>query len=216
MVCKNCGAKLKGNPDKCPLCDFVLNENKVQPKTKRKKGVGAYKNPFTLIYIFTAVAVVISLLLVCYFLKLDHSLWIGSFIGIIFIFFVIRHTFLGFRNYASKLSYLSIALCILMIILFEVTGYYNGFVFIYLIIQSLLFVDTVCLVFSDFKVYKPYISGFISQTIFAWVPLIIALVYKLNFIAPLVVALTQTVFTLVLICVFPKEIASQIKRFFTA
>lgn len=215
MVCKNCGANVKGNPDKCPLCDFEFTKRKEKAK-KRKRGVGIYKNPFTPIYIFTVLSVLVILYIVVRFFELDHSLLIGVLFGGTFVYFLITHTILGMRNYASKVSHLSHAVCIYLIILFESLSFHIGYIYIYPSLQAVFFVLSVVLFACRFKVFKPYISGFLVQTIFSYIPLSLTLAYDLNFTASLVIAVIETVFTLVLIIIFPKEIINQIKRFLSA
>lgn len=215
MVCKNCGANLKGNPDKCPLCDFEFTESREKVK-KRKRGAGIYKNPFTPIYIFTVLAVVVVLFIIVRFFKMDHSLWIGVLFGGTLVYFLITHTILGMRNYASKISHLSHAVCIYLIILFESLRFHIGYIYIYPSLQALFFVLSVVLFACRFKVFKPYISGFLVQTFFSYIPLSLTLAYGLNFTASLVIAVIETIFTLALVIIFPKEIINQIKRFLSA
>lgn len=215
MVCKNCGANLKGTPHRCPLCDFKFEEGEKTPQ-KRKRGSRVYKNPFTPIYIFTLLVVVVALVIARVFSKLDDSIWFTVLVSGITLYFFLRHTILGVRNLLSKTTYLSIAICLLMIILFETFDYKIGYALIYPLIQVAIFGVSFVMLFAQFKVFKPYASGLLTQALLSIVPLVISLVAKESYVFPLVVASLETLSAICLTILFPKEIWSQIKRFFAS
>lgn len=211
MICDNCGCKIKGHPNKCPLCDKVF---RVPEKKRKKRGVGLYKNPFTLIYLLLT-AVIISIIYVTgSALNWTKSAFIGCLYALFPIYFIIRHTLFGMRSQASKLTTLSCVISVFLIALLETTDFTNGYYYIFTTFVLGLFMVTVILVFSKFKIYYPYISCFIVHAILSWIPFAFCAARNTRFVYPLVSAITQTVFTIVIVAIFPKEIANQIKRFF--
>lgn len=211
MICDNCGCKIKGNPEKCPLCDKVFREPE---KKKRKKGVGLYKNPFTLIYFVATVAIIVVICSIGSLLNWTKPAFIGCILALFPIYYIIRHTLFGMRNQASKLTTLAVVIAIFFIALLEITQYTKGYYFIFTTFLSALFLITATVIFSRFKVYYPYISCFLVYAGISWIPFAFCIARNTQFVFPLVSAIVQTTLALVVVAIFPKEIANQIKRFF--
>lgn len=212
MICKNCGCKIKGEPHRCPLCDYVISEEKNTPK--KKKGLGFYKNPFTLIYILADLALFLILYLIGDKLNWNKSVLTACLVSLIPIYLIIRHVLLGMRNQASKITILSILVSLFLVTLLEITDYTIGYYYIYTSFHAAIFILTVVVVFCNFKVYYPYISGFPVQALLSWIPFAICIGRGQIYGYPLAVALAENLFSIVMICRFPKEMLNQLKRFF--
>ena len=212
MICKNCGCKIKGEPHRCPLCDFVFSEE--ANKSKKKKGLGFYKNPFTLIYILADLALFFILYLIGDKLDWNKPVLIACLVSLIPIYLIIRHVLLGMRNQASKLTILSILVSLFLVTILEITSYTNGYYYIYTSFHASIFILTIVVVFCNFKVYYPYISGFPVQSLLSWIPFAICIARGQIYGYPLAVALAENLFSIIMICCFPKEMLNQLKRFF--
>lgn len=210
MVCDKCGCKIKGEPAKCPLCDNVFNEEKTV--VKKPKRVSTYKKPFTLIYFLTTVALACLVFVTCEILDWNRTAFWCSVYALFPLYYIVRHTILGMRNPASKITGLSFIIALFNIALLETSEIYSGYYYMFTTYQVVMFVITAILILSDFKAYYPYISCFLNYAVISWIPFVFSYLRYTKFIYPLVVAIIENIFTLYFVIRYPKEIWNQVKR----
>lgn len=213
--CPVCNALIDGKTDVCPLCHAEIKTEGALAYPPRAKKAKKYSVSFTLYY--TLAAMVVTLLCVVINVYLHPSLpwWISAAISLVLIYFFIRHTLLGIRNLASKLTYISYAI---LTFIYGVAAIFQKTTIIDFVPYFALAFDVTvyAYVFSTYKKSKGHLLALLIGDVSCFIPLLVAALGGSTLVAPVVVAGIAFVAAVVTVCIFPKEIASEIRRFFAA
>lgn len=211
MICPKCGNEIEERVHSCPLCGEALHE-----KSIRKKREGNRKIPFSHIYILLTLFLTLACVCLNLFFKKGITWWIIVAVSFAFLYFVIRHTLFGLRNTSSKLAYLSLALMLWAITIFEILSFDGGFAYILPSIQLTFLAITLLRLFICYDKSKGYITAIEACGVFASIPLWICLGKGIYSLFAIIVATIGILTSTLLFILFFKETLSEIKRFFKA
>lgn len=209
MVCPKCGNKIEEGVFSCPLCGEVLL---AKPKKKRREG--NRKIPFSHIYILLTLALTLACVCLNLYFKKSITWWIIVAVSFAFLYFIIRHTLFGLRNTSSKLAYLSVALMLWAISIFEIMSFDGGYDYVLPTLQLIFLAITLLRLFISYDKAKGYVTSVEACGLFASVPLWICLGKGINSLFALISAIIGLLTSTIIFIVFFKETILEIKRFF--
>lgn len=209
MKCPKCGNEIEEGVISCPLCGEVLLD-----VPRKKKREGNRKIPFSHIYIL--LTLLLTLVCVCLnlFFKKSVTWWIIVAVSFAFLYFIIRHTLFGLRNTSSKIAYLSLALMLWAISIFEITAFDGGYTLVLPILQLIPLAIVLLRLFICFDRAKGYVTGVEACGVFASVPLWICLGKNICSTLAITSAVIGLTASTVVFIIFFKETLLEIKRFF--
>ena len=217
MRCPHCNTLIESG-SRCPLCGAPIEADPLAPVAyaPHKKKIKAYKIPFTFYYVLLSIAVTVACAVVNLFHRPSLPWWIASAVSLAMLYFFIRHTLLGIRNMASKLVYLAVATLIFINGLCAVFQWEIGFAYVSPLVMLLFAAAVYFYVFFTFRRSRGHLLSPVFASLVLIVPFIAALNKGVDPLCSLVVACVGMLVTLVTICLFPREIGSEIKRFFAS
>lgn len=102
MRCEHCGTLVEGSNGTCPLCGAPLvAQAPVFPP--RQASVKRYVVPFTVIYWIVALALTVVSGALCAVYATGRHYWAIAFMGLFWLYCVLRHTILGIENWHYKI-----------------------------------------------------------------------------------------------------------------
>ncbi len=211
MICPKCGNKIEEDVFSCPLCGEALLD-----KPKRKKREGNRKIPFSHIYILLTLSLTLACIGLNLYFKKSITWWIIVAVSFAFLYFIIRHTLFGLRNTSSKLAYLSLALMLWAISIFEILSFDGGYDYVLPFLQLAFLAILILRLIICFDKAKGYVTSIEACGVFASIPLWICLGKGIDSLFALIAAIIGLITSTVVFIVFFKESLLEIKRFFRA
>ena len=210
--CPHCNALIEGKTDVCPLCRAEIKNEGERAYPPRAKLGKKYNVSFTLYYILSAMIVTLVAAVINVYLHPALQWWISSALSFVFIYYFIRHTILGIRNFASKLIYVTFAT---MSFIYSFRAIFNVDLIIDVVPYFALAFNVAVhvYVFATFNKSKGHLLALIIGDVACFIPLVIAAITRNALVAPIVVASIGVISATVTFSVFFKEIVAEIKRF---
>lgn len=214
--CENCHTKIQGHTERCPLCGAQVKSQGESYYPPRKKKVKVFNVTFTLYYIFASMLLTFACTLANLYVHPALPWWIASAVSLLLIYFFVRHTLLGVRNIASKLSYIALAGIIFLYGIFALFDLKIGFEWVLPIVAIAFDIGVYVYVFATFKRSQAHLVSLFVGGISCLLPLAVALLRQCELLCPIIVASVGLAGSIIVFCLFPKEIVSEIRRFFVS
>jgi len=217
MACERCGIKIVCKTDVCPLCHAQISgkENVALAFPKEKKRRPMRDIPFTKLYFFIALAILLITGILTITLPLNGAYWIITAGALIYLYYCIRITVLSFRHFNMKIFGQTAALTALGIVLEGATGV-NLHIFeavlpiIYIIAILVVFIN----IMLNINNARIYLVSFMFIAILGIVPLIAYFFKRFIFWPSITVAIVSAITLILLLIIARKKLTEEFNRIF--